>query len=193
MCGRGETIARLYHAAGTGKTVAAIMEAKRCGGGALFLAHTQELVGRAAFDFLIVDEAHHAAADTYQKILAFFCPAFTLGPTATPERNRLIVGTWLRYVQNKRAVALRAFVWHAEEIAELFRQAGVSAAAASSGMKQSERKEFQDQFIRRMNVRAETIERCVREGKLIPDLAVPMSEHRTFKYFKDEMVQPYAR
>ncbi|WP_297872402.1 DEAD/DEAH box helicase family protein [uncultured Oscillibacter sp.] len=31
-----------------------------------------------AFDYLIVDEAHHAAVDTYQKILAFFHPAFTL-------------------------------------------------------------------------------------------------------------------
>ena len=39
------------------------------------------------FDYLIVDEAHHAAADTYQKVLAYFKPAFTLGLTATPERT----------------------------------------------------------------------------------------------------------
>lgn len=39
------------------------------------------------FNYLIIDEAHHAAADTYQKVLAFFKPAFTLGLTATPERN----------------------------------------------------------------------------------------------------------
>ncbi len=39
-----------------------------------------------AFDYLIVDEAHHAAAETYQKILAHFKPKFTLGLTATPER-----------------------------------------------------------------------------------------------------------
>ena len=38
------------------------------------------------FDYLIVDEAHHAAADTYQKVLSYFKPAFTLGLTATPER-----------------------------------------------------------------------------------------------------------
>ena len=231
MRGRGETIALLYHATGTGKTVTAVMDAKRCGGSVLFLAHTQELVGQAAetfqklwpgvtvgrymesvkepdahvvcgsvqsvalnldcfredaFDYLIVDEAHHAAADTYQKVLAFFQPAFTLGLTATPERsdgksildifkntahrldlktavelgelvpvrcirihtnidltkvrfnsvrynirdleskiyvperNRLIVDTWLRYVQNKRTVVFCASVWHAEEIAELF-------------------------------------------------------------------------
>ena len=380
MRSRGETIALLYHATGTGKTVTAVMDAKRCGGRAPFLAHTQELVGQAAetfqtlwpgvtvgrymetvkesdahvvcgsvqsvalhldcfredaFDYLIVDGAHHAVADTYKKILAFFHPAFTLGLTATPERNRLIVDTWLRYIQKKRTVVFCASVWHTEEIAELFRQADVSAAAVSGGMKQSEQKEFQDRFIRReiqvlcasdllnegwdcpeievlfmarptmsrvlytqqlgrgmrlyqgkeslmvfdfvdnasqynlpmslhrlfkprryragelvlspwdkrmaenalydrrekpaalldwpvdatdyelvdlfdwqeeargmssqmefvrrMNVQAETIERYVREGKLIPNLAVPMSEHRTFKYFKEETVQAYAQ
>jgi DNA or RNA helicases of superfamily II len=39
-----------------------------------------------AFDYLIIDEAHHASADTYQKVLAYFKPQFTLGLTATPER-----------------------------------------------------------------------------------------------------------
>lgn len=38
MRGRGETIALLYHATGTGKTVTAVMDAKRCGGRVLFLA-----------------------------------------------------------------------------------------------------------------------------------------------------------
>ena len=127
-----ETIALLYHATGTGKTVTAVMDARSCGGRVLFLAHTQELVNQAAetfrklwssvtigrymetikqpnahvvcgsiqsvamhldqfkdndFDYLIVDEAHHASADTYQKVLAYFKPSFTLGLTATPERT----------------------------------------------------------------------------------------------------------
>ena len=447
MRNRHETIALLYHATGTGKTVTAVMDAKRCGGRTLFLAHTQELVNQAAdtfrnlwaevtvgrymeaikepeahvvcgsvqsvalhledfredaFSYLIVDEAHHAAADTYQKILAYFHPAFTLGLTATPERtddnraildifkntahkldiqtaveigelvpircirihtnidltrvrfnsvqynirdleskiyvperNRLIVDTWLQYVRNKRTVVFCASVRHAEEIAELFRQAGVSAAAVSGGMKPAERREFQDrfvrreilvlcacdllnegwdcpeievlfmarptmsrvlytqqlgrgmrlfpgkeslmvfdfvdnasqynmpqslhrlfklkeyrpgqlavapgaqktaeaalyakgekpealidwpvdatdyelvdifnwqdeaagmisqmEFVRRVDVQTETIERYVREGKLMPDLVVPMSEHRTFKYFKEETLERYAR
>lgn len=51
MRSRGETIALLYRAAGTGKTVTAVMDAKRCGGRALFLAHTRELVGQAARPF----------------------------------------------------------------------------------------------------------------------------------------------
>ena len=42
-----ETIALLYHATGTGKTVTAVMDAKRCGGRVLFVAHTMELVNQA--------------------------------------------------------------------------------------------------------------------------------------------------
>ena len=440
-----ETIALLYHATGTGKTVTAVTDAKSCGGRVLFLAHTQELVEQAAetfedlwpevtvgrfvegrresgtyvvcgsvqsvalhlelfrddaFDYLIVDEAHHASADTYQKILAYFKPKFTLGLTATPERaddrsildifkntahkldiqtavqigelvpircirihtnsdltkvrfnsvqynirdleskiyvperNRLIVDTWLQYARGRRTVVFCASVKHAQEIAELFRENGVSAAAVSGGMKQSERREFQDrfvsreievlcacdllnegwdcpeievlfmarptmskvlytqqlgrgmrlfegkeslmvfdfvdnaslyntpyslhrlfrlrdyrpgalveapterkaaeaelyakgekpealldwpvdatdyelvdlfnwqdeaagmisqmEFVRRVNVQSETIESYVREGKLVPDLVVPMSEHRQFKYFKEETLQKYA-
>ena len=38
------------------------------------------------FDYLIIDEAHHATADTYQKLLRYFRPKFTLGLTATPDR-----------------------------------------------------------------------------------------------------------
>lgn len=442
-----ESIALLYHATGTGKTVTAVMDAKKCGGRTLFLAHTQELVNQAAetfrslwsnvtvglymenikqpnahvvcgsvqsialhlenfkdndFDYLIIDEAHHASSDTYQKVLSYFRPSFTLGLTATPERtddnqiildifkntahkldiqtaveigelvpvrcirihtnidltkvrfnsvqynirdleskiyvperNRLIVDTWLKYVRDRRTVVFCASVKHAEQIAELFREAGIKAASVSGGMKQSDRKEFQDkfvcreiqvlcacdllnegwdcpeievlfmarptmskvlytqqlgrgmrlcdgkeslivfdfvdnasqynmpqslhrlfklkeyrpgqlavapgaqktaeaelyargekpealidwpvdatdyelvnifnwqeeaqgmisqmEFVRRVNVQSETIERYVREGKLVPDLAVPMSEHRTFKYFKEETLEKYAQ
>lgn len=440
-----ETIALLYHATGTGKTVTAVLDAKRCGGRCLFLAHTQELVNQAAktfrelwpsvntgryvegmhqpnahvvcgsvqsvalnldqfaedaFDYLIVDEAHHAAADTYQKVLSYFKPAFTLGLTATPERpdnksileifkntahkldiktaveigelvpvrcirihtnidltkvrfnsvnynireleskiyvperNQLIVDTWMRYVRNRKTVVFCASVKHAQQISELFQKREVAAFPVSGGMKQSERKEFQDRFIsgeiqvlcacdllnegwdcpetevlfmarptmskvlytqqlgrgmrlcegkeslmvfdfvdnaslfnapyslhrlfrlkdyrpgalalaprkkqeiesdlysrgekpealidwpvdatdyelvdlfnwqeeaagmisqmefvRRVNVQTETIERYVREGKLVPDFVVPMSEHRTFKYFKEESLERYA-
>ena len=126
-----ETIALLYHATGTGKTVTAVMDAKRFGKRTLFRAHTVELVDQAVktfrnlwpratvgrhvesmkqgnafvicgsiqsvalnldrfkpddFGYIIVDEAHHASADTYQKVLSYFTPEFTLGLTATPER-----------------------------------------------------------------------------------------------------------
>ena len=353
-----------------------------------------------AFPYLVIDEAHHAAADTYQKVLSYFKPAFTLGLTATPERadeksilelfrntahrldirtaveigelvpircirihtnidltkvrfnsvqynirdlesriyvperNRLIVDTWLQYVRDKRTVVFCASVRHAEQIADLFREQGIPAAAVSGGMKQSDRKAFQDrfvnrdvrvlcacdllnegwdcpeievlfmarptmskvlytqqlgrgrrlyegkeslmvfdfvdnatqynmpqslhrlfklkeyrpgelavapqrekaaeaalyargekpealidwpvsatdyelvdlfnwqeeaegmisqmEFVRRVNVQAETVEKYVKDGKLIPDLVVPMSEHRVFKYFKEETLVKYA-
>ena len=440
-----ETIALLYHATGTGKTVTAVMDAKRCGGRVLFVAHTMELVNQAYntfmnlwdtvsvgkfadsvkdtdshvvcgsiqsialnlelfrendFDYIIIDEAHHASADTYQKVLAYFKPKFTLGLTATPERaddtnileifkntahkldiqtaveigalvpvrcirihtnidmtkvrfnsvqynirdlddkifvperNQLIVDTWLSYVKNKRTVVFCASVKHAEQIAKLFQDAGIAALAVSGSMKTSERNEqlakfasgdikvlcacdllnegwdcpqtevlfmarptmskvlytqqlgrgmrncegkdhlmvfdfvdnasqynapysmhrlfklkdyhaggtvlgrkcdreaeadlyakgerpdavidypvdatdyeivdifnwqeeaagmiSQMEFIRRVDVQSETIERYVRDGIIIPDLVIPMSEHRSFKYFKEETLKAYA-
>ena len=440
-----ETIALLYHATGTGKTVTAVMDAKRCGGRVLFVAHTMELVNQAYntfkklwdtmsvgkfadsvkdtdshvicgsiqsvalnlelfqdndFDYIIIDEAHHASADTYQKVLAYFKPKFTLGLTATPERaddtnileifkntahkldiqtaveigalvpvrcirihtnidmtkvrfnsvqynirdlddkifvperNKLIVDTWLSYVKNKRTVVFCASVKHAEHIAKLFREAGIDALAVSGSMKTSERNEqlakfasgdikvlcacdllnegwdcpqtevlfmarptmskvlytqqlgrgmrncdgkdhlmvfdfvdnasqynapysmhrlfklkdyhaggtvlgrkgdreaeadlydkgerpeavidypvdatdyeivdifnwqeeaagmiSQMEFIRRVDVQSETIERYVRDGMIVPDLVIPMSEHRSFKYFKEETLKAYA-
>jgi superfamily II DNA or RNA helicase len=39
-----------------------------------------------AFGYLVVDEAHHASADSYRQVLGYFKPRFTLGLTATPER-----------------------------------------------------------------------------------------------------------
>lgn len=441
-----ESIALLYQATGTGKTVTTVMDAKSVGGRTLFVAHTMELVNQAYqtfqalwkgasvgkfadsvkeldkdivcgsiqsialnldmfkeddFDYIIIDEAHHATADTYQKVLAYFKPKFLLGLTATPERaddtnileifkntahkldiqtaveigalvdvrcirihtnidmtqvrfnsvqynvrdldvkicvterNALIVKTWLDYVKDKRTVVFCASVKHAEQIVALFKEKGVSAEAVSGSMKTSERKELlvkfakgelkvlcacdllnegwdcpetevlfmarptmskvlytqqlgrgmrlsegkeylmvfdfvdnagqynapysmhrlfrlkdyragglvlgkkgereaenalyakgerpdavidypvdatdyeavdifnwqeeaagmisQMEFVRRVDVQSETIERYVREGKLIPDLIVPMSEHRVFKYFKEESLERYAK
>lgn len=51
----------------------------------------------------------------------------------------------------------------------------------------------QMEFVRRVDVQTETIERYVRDGLLVPDLVVPMSEHRIFKYFKEETLQKYAQ
>lgn len=38
------------------------------------------------FDYIVVDEFHHAAAPSYQKLLAHYQPRILLGLTATPER-----------------------------------------------------------------------------------------------------------
>ncbi|MDD3305835.1 MAG: DEAD/DEAH box helicase family protein [Acetobacterium sp.] len=42
--------------------------------------------GPDAFDYIIIDEFHHAVADYYQNIIDYFKPKFLLGLTATPER-----------------------------------------------------------------------------------------------------------
>lgn len=39
------------------------------------------------FDYIVVDEFHHAAAATYRRVLAHFQPRFMLGLTATPQRS----------------------------------------------------------------------------------------------------------
>lgn len=149
------------------------------------------------FDYLIVDECHHAAANTYQKIFTYFHPKFILGLIATPERsdgedmlelfqnvahkmdlktavergvlvpircirvktnidltdvringikynsqdlesklfiperNQLIVDTYLKYVNGKKTVIFCASVDHAAEIAKLLRDSGVKAEAVS--------------------------------------------------------------
>lgn len=41
---------------------------------------------RDYFQYLVVDEFHHAVTDQYQRIVAYFKPEFMLGLTATPER-----------------------------------------------------------------------------------------------------------
>ncbi|MGL5278314.1 MAG: DEAD/DEAH box helicase [Cetobacterium sp.] len=38
------------------------------------------------FDYIIVDEAHHITAKSYEKVINYFKPKFLLGLTATPER-----------------------------------------------------------------------------------------------------------
>lgn len=252
-----ETIALLYHATGTGKTVTAVSDAKRFGKRTLFVAHTHELVEQAVhtfselwkdvdvgcfcdsvkqpdayvvcgsiqsvalnldmfkendFGYLIIDEAHHASAETYQKVISYFAPDFTLGLTATPERaddkniidifkntahkldiqtaveigelvsvrcirihtnidltkvrfnsvqynirdleskifvperNKLIVDTFMEYASKKRTVIFCASVKHAEEIAEMINSRGVCARAVSGGMKSSERREYIAKF-----------------------------------------------
>lgn len=254
---RNESIALLYHATGTGKTVTAVSDAKRFGKRTLFLAHTIELVNQAyetfknlwkdvtvgkfgdtvkekdtfivcgsiqsvalnlelfhedEFGYLIIDEAHHASAETYQKVLAYFRPQFTLGLTATPdrtdekdiieifkntahkldiqtaveigelvpvrcirihtnidltkvrfnsiqynirdleskifvpERNTLIVDTFMEYVSDKRTVIFCASVKHAEQIADMIKERGVNAVSVSGSMKSSERKEMLAKF-----------------------------------------------
>jgi superfamily II DNA or RNA helicase/diadenosine tetraphosphate (Ap4A) HIT family hydrolase len=39
------------------------------------------------FDYIVIDEFHHAAASTYRRVIDYFHPKFLLGLTATPDRT----------------------------------------------------------------------------------------------------------
>ncbi len=39
------------------------------------------------FDFIVIDESHHAGAETYQRVMDYFKPKFYLGMTASPDRS----------------------------------------------------------------------------------------------------------
>jgi superfamily II DNA or RNA helicase/diadenosine tetraphosphate (Ap4A) HIT family hydrolase len=65
---------------------------ERTSGGRIVFASVQRLAGRLdefdpdEFDYIVVDEFHHAAARTYRRLIDYFRPEFLLGLTATPER-----------------------------------------------------------------------------------------------------------
>lgn len=254
---QGISIALLYQATGTGKTVTAVSDAKAIGKRTLFLAHRNELVTQAydtftelwtdadinmyaaeakskygdvlcgsiqsvnanlsqfkpdEFGYIIIDEAHHSAADSYKKILEYFNPEFTLGLTATPERadgekildmfknvahkldlqtaverdvltpvrciriktnidltnvrfngvkynfldletkmyiperNNLIVDTYINYVKDKKTVIFCVSINHGEEIAKLLRNNGISAYSVSGSTNSKKRKEILNDY-----------------------------------------------
>lgn len=57
------------------------------------------------YDFIVVDEFHHAAAPTYRRLLEYFKPKVMLGLTATPER--MDGKDVLTYFDNRIAAEIR--------------------------------------------------------------------------------------
>jgi superfamily II DNA or RNA helicase len=62
-------------------------------------------LGSNYYDFIIIDEAHHAPADSYADLLTGFTPTILLGMTATPER--MDGKSILDYFDNRIAAELR--------------------------------------------------------------------------------------
>ena len=50
------------------------------------MCRSLELFDKREFDYIIIDECHHAVADTYRKIIDYFEPEFLIGLTATENR-----------------------------------------------------------------------------------------------------------
>lgn len=57
-----------------------------CSVGMLSNRRLWDRVGRAFYDYIVVDEAHHGTAASYRPIFDHFDPEILLGLTATPER-----------------------------------------------------------------------------------------------------------
>lgn len=63
------------------------------------------------FDVVIIDEFHHAEANTYQKLIEYLSPKYLLGLTATPERTDGV--NVIDFFDGRAAAELR--VWDAIE------------------------------------------------------------------------------
>ena len=57
------------------------------------------------YDYIVIDEFHHAAAPSYQKLLSYYKPKILLGLTATPER--MDGKTIMPYFDNRIAAEIR--------------------------------------------------------------------------------------
>ncbi len=62
-------------------------------------------LGPDFYDYIVVDEFHHAAAPSYRRLLDHFKPAILLGLTATPERSDEL--SILEWFDNRIAAELR--------------------------------------------------------------------------------------
>ncbi|KLU60159.1 UvrABC system protein B [Peptococcaceae bacterium CEB3] len=76
--------------------------------------NSQELIGVTTpefYDYIVIDEFHHAAASSYQELLDYYKPKVLLGLTATPERadGRSV----LTYFEGRIAAEIR--LWEAIE------------------------------------------------------------------------------
>ncbi len=54
--------------------------------GNIILSQNLNLFDPYDFDYIVLDECHHATAESYRKIINYFKPDFLIGLTATPER-----------------------------------------------------------------------------------------------------------
>gem|GEM_PF-5545085 len=52
----------------------------------LILKDLTEVTSPDFYDYIVIDEFHHAAAPSYQELLEYYKPTVLLGLTATPER-----------------------------------------------------------------------------------------------------------
>lgn len=94
-----------------------------------------KLVDQRYYNFVAIDEVHHAAAATYKKVLDYLKPDILLGLTATPERaDGLSILPWF---DNRIAAELRLPEAIDDKLLCPFQYFGVSDNADLSGLKWS--------------------------------------------------------
>jgi len=128
------------------------------------------------FKSIVIDEAHHAAAPSYRRIIDYFDSNFILGVTATPqrsdstrlvdvfeeivyyksiqdliavdnpERNASIVAAYLNLAMDEKALVFASGVRHAENLALSFRQASVETAVIVGSTPREEREKIFQTF-----------------------------------------------
>ena len=85
------------------------------------------------YDYIIVDEFHHAAAPTYQKLLEYYQPKVLLGLTATPER--MDGKNILSYFGNRIAAEIRLPEAIDRKLLSPFQYFGVTDTVDLDGLK----------------------------------------------------------
>ena len=85
------------------------------------------------YDFIIVDEFHHAAAPSYQQLLTYYQPKILLGLTATPERmdGKSITD----YFGGRIAAEMRLYEAIERKLLSPFHYFGVTDSVDLSGVK----------------------------------------------------------
>lgn len=99
------------------------------------------------FDYIVVDEAHHATSSSYKKVLDHFKPKFLLGMTATPERSD--DGNVFDLFDNNLAIDIRLRQALEENLLVPFHYYGITD---ETGVDLSEDKLTPDQIAEKLNV-----------------------------------------
>ncbi|HRZ27108.1 MAG TPA: DUF3427 domain-containing protein [Spirochaetota bacterium] len=87
------------------------------------------------YDYIIIDEFHHAAAPSYQRILEYYTPKIFLGLTATPER--MDGKSVLEYFDNRIAAEIRLPEAIERKLLSTFQYFGISDDVDLSSLKWS--------------------------------------------------------
>jgi len=113
------------------------------------------------FEYIILDETHHAMASGYQNVIKWFKPKFLLGMTATPERAD---GYGLfSFFRNNIALEIRLFEAIEDELVSPFHYFGVREA---EGINLSDLDDNQiDELTRRLSIQSR-VDYIVKQMKL---------------------------